>query len=128
MSWDIVLFNTGQKINSVEEVDETLFHPVDFDTALHRYFVNIIHDDTHREIPGEGFSIDYFAQDSPSGAIILNLYGENALYAIIHAAKAENWQIYDTGNGEMIDLDAPWKNGYADFQAYLDRVIEKSAG
>lgn len=30
MSWDIILFNTKQKIDSIEKVDERQFEPVDF--------------------------------------------------------------------------------------------------
>lgn len=29
MSWDIILFNTKQKIDSIEEVDEEQFEPLD---------------------------------------------------------------------------------------------------
>jgi hypothetical protein len=59
----------------------------------------------HREISGIDFKIGCFADDDLTGNNIFNLSGENALYALIHVAKVENWQIFDTGNGEMIDLE-----------------------
>ncbi|MDQ2862493.1 MAG: hypothetical protein M3R50_02375 [Bacteroidota bacterium] len=47
----------------------------------------------------------------------------NALYALIEVAQKQKWQIFDTGLGEMIDLDNPSKNGYQNFQEYLSYVL-----
>lgn len=127
MSWDIVVFSTDQKISSVEGIDESFFRPTNFDTALHKHFSGIVHSGNHREISGIDFMIDYFARDELTGNIIFNLYGENALYALIQVAKVENWQIFDTGNGEMIDLENPEKNGYKAFQQYLQHVKSQSS-
>jgi hypothetical protein len=46
---------------------------------------------------------------------------------MVYLAKKFGWQIFDTGNGQMVDLDDPSKNGYDDFQNYLKQVIKKSA-
>jgi hypothetical protein len=127
MSWDIVVFSTDQKISSVEGIDESFFRPTNFDTALHQHFSAIVHSGNHREISGIDFTIDYFAHDELTSNIIFNLYGENALYALIQVAKVENWQIFDTGNGEMIDLENPEKNGYRAFQLYLQQVKSQSS-
>jgi hypothetical protein len=40
---------------------------------------------------------------------MLSLYGENGIYELIEVAKKHNWQIYDSGTGEMIDLENPEK-------------------
>lgn len=34
--------------------------------------------------------------------------------------------IFDTGNGHMLDLDHPEKNGYQDFQKYLLHILKNS--
>lgn len=47
MSWDIVLFNSRQKIASVEEVEETQLEPTDFGAAFESHFTEIIKDDDH---------------------------------------------------------------------------------
>ena len=39
----------------------------------------------------------------------LSLYGENGLFELIELAKKYGWKIFDTGLGEMIDLDN-WQN------------------
>ena len=123
----MVVFSTDQKISSVEEIDESFFRPTNFDIALQQHFPTITRAGNHREISGIDFTIGYFARDEPRGNIIFNLYGENALHALIQVAKAENWQIFDIGNGEMIDLENPEKNGYIGFQQYLQHVKNQSS-
>ena len=126
MSWDIVIFSTVQKLASVEEVDEHFFRPTNFDQVLQRHFPVVSHPDGHREIYGIDFTIEYDGDDEPGSVTTFHLYGENALYALIHVAKLENWQLFDTGIGAMIDLDHPEKNGYGAFQAYLEHVLKQS--
>ena len=60
MSWDVILFNSKQKINSIEEIDEEMFVPIDFCEVLNNYFDKITQNDNHREIKGKDFSIYYF--------------------------------------------------------------------
>lgn len=126
MSWDIVIFNSKQKINSIEEIDDNLFVPIDFNAILDKHFDNILKDDDHREIKGDDYSINYFTNSEPVSNMLLNLYGENSIFEVIGISKEYGWQIFDTGNGQMIDLDHPEKNGYRDFQNYLNQVLKKS--
>src|SRR4030095_13104299 len=128
MSWDIVIFSSRQKIDSIEEIDEELFVPTDFDAILEKHFNHIIIDADHREIKGENYSINYFANAEPTSNMLFNLYGENSLFELIGVSKKYGWQIFDTGNGQMLDLDHPEKNGYQDFQNYLRHVLNKSDG
>jgi hypothetical protein len=124
MSWDIVIFSSKQKIDSIEEIDEESFEPTDFNAILEKHFDNVIIDGDHREIKGENYAINYFANAEPTGNMLFNLYGENSLFELIRASKKYGWQIFDTGNGQMIDLDHPEKNGYQDFQNYLRHVLK----
>ena len=55
--------------------------------------------------------------------MLINLYGEDALYTLIDLSIKNEWQIFDTGIGEMIDLNNPSKNGYKGFQAYLNQIL-----
>lgn len=125
MSWDIVLFNSRQKITSVEEVDDTQLEPTDFSTAFENHFTEIIKDDNHREIKGKDFIIDYFVDEDKVSNKMLSLYGENGLFELVELAKKHNWQIFDTGNGQMIDLENPSNNGYENFQSYVRHVLGK---
>jgi len=43
---------------------------------------------------------------------------ENGLFELVELAKKENWQIYDTGLDDMINLENPEKNGYENFKHY----------
>lgn len=125
MSWDIVLFHSRQKIKSVEEVDDTQLEPTDFCSAFECHFTEIIKDNDHREIKGKDFAIDYFIDDDKVSNKMVSLYGENGLFELVEIAKKHNWQIFDTGNGQMIDLDNPANNGYENFQNYLLHVLKK---
>lgn len=124
MSWDIFIFNSTQKIESVENIEVECFIPIDFNEILVSYFENIEINDNSRRIISENYSIEYFISSKTEGNLMLSLYGENALFELIRISKIHNWQIFDTGNGEMIDLENPRKNGYENFQIYLQQVIK----
>jgi len=125
MSWDIVLFNSKQRIESVSELDENQLEPTDFDAILENSFDRIKKDDNHREILGTDFTIDFFVHNEPVSNTMLNLYGENGLYELIELAKKHNWQIYDSGIGEMIDLENPEKNGFENHRKYVEQILKR---
>jgi hypothetical protein len=125
MSWDIFIFNSTQKIENVENIDDQYFVPINFTEILEKHFDNIKVDENHRRISGKNFSIEYFISAKTEGNLMFSLYGENALFELIRVSKIHNWQIFDTGNGEMIDLENPTKNGYENFEKYLKEIINK---
>jgi hypothetical protein len=124
MSWDIVLFNSRQKIVSIEEIDDTQLVCTDFCSTLENHFKEIVKDDNHREIKGKNFSIDYFIDDDKVSNKIVSLYGEHGLFELVKLAKQHNWQIFDTGSGQIIDLENPANNGYENFQNYMRKVVD----
>ena len=126
MSWDIVLFNSGKKISAVEDIDESQLIPFDFGAAFKANFKNIRQNGEHYSIDGDGFSIEYFDDGELASNMMLSLYGEAALYPIIDLAIKNNWQIFDTGPGEMIDLRRPSKNGFQKFRAYLNQILKNN--
>jgi hypothetical protein len=126
MSWDIVIFSSRQKISTIEEVDEELLVAIDFNIILEKHFTNIIVSENHGEIKGEGYAIDYFVDTEPVSNKVFSLYGEAALFELVRVAKIYDWQIFDMGNEEMLDLEHPEKNGYSNFQSYLQRVLKNT--
>jgi hypothetical protein len=124
MSWDIVLFNSKQEINSVEELDENLLEPTDFDGILENSFDRIKKDENHREIIGTNFTIDFYVHNELVSNTMLSLYGENGIYELIELAKKHNWQIYDSGIGKMIDLKNPEKNGFENHRKYVEQILK----
>jgi hypothetical protein len=122
MSWDIILFNSTQKIDTIEELDDRQLVPIDFCKILEAHFESIIKNENHREINGEDFAIDYYADDELVSNKLFNLYGERGLYELISLAKLRNWQIFDSGIGCMIDLENPENNGYLNFKNYLSQI------
>ena len=124
MSWDIVLFNSKQKIESVEEVDESHLIDTDFDSAFQSHFENIVVDESAKTIESPDFSIVYYS-DEPASNAIVNLYGENAFYELVILAKKHDWQLFDTSMGQMVDLENPTANGCENFQNYLKQVLSK---
>jgi hypothetical protein len=122
MSWDIVLFNSKQKINSVAELDENQLEPTDFSGILETSFNRINKDENHRKIVGTDFTIDFFADSEHSSNFMVSLYGENGIYALIELAKKYNWQIYDSGIDRMVDLEHPEKNGFKNHRKYVELI------
>jgi len=125
MSWDIVLFNSRQKINTVAELDENRLEPTDFSGILESSFNQIKKVDNHREIIGTDFTIDFFTDKEHSSNFMLQLYGENGLYELIELAKKYNWQIYDSGIDGMIDLENPEKNGFKNHRKYVEQITNR---
>lgn len=125
MSWDVVLFNSTEKITEPAELDENKLVAVSFKQAFEAYFDNIVKDGDHLEIKGDGYTIDYFGDNEPASNTMLSLYGEGAIYPLIDLAIKNNWQIFDTGLGDMINLNNPSVNGYQNFQAYRTHVLNQ---
>lgn len=123
MSWDIVLFNSKQKITSVAELDENQLESTDFSGILETSFDRVSKNDNHREIVGADFTINFFTDDMHSSNFMLSLYGENGIYALIELAKKHNWQIYDSGIDGMIDLEKPETNGFKNYKKYVEQIM-----
>ncbi len=64
MSWDIVLFNSKQKIHSLVELDENQLEPTDFSWVLEKSFDQLKKDGNHREIIGTNFTINFLPTTS----------------------------------------------------------------
>lgn len=50
MSWDIVLFNSRQNIESIKELDENSLELMDFCAAFKEYFEEVISEGSHWKI------------------------------------------------------------------------------
>lgn len=124
MSWDIVLFSSEQNLVSLENLNEDLLKPIDFDEVLKSKFQNIKKTENHNEIIGNDFSIEYFDEEELVSNKMLTIFGENGLFELIRIAKIENWQIYDSGIDKMLNLEKPEENGYFNFNAYLNSIIK----
>ena len=60
MSWDIILFSSEENLVSLENLNEDLLKPIDFDEILKSSFMNIKKKENHNEIIGKDFSIEFF--------------------------------------------------------------------
>lgn len=123
MSWDIILFNSYQKISSVEEIDEKLLIEFDFDFYLKDFFKKINSTNNHNEVIGDGFTIDFF-DDEPSSNKMISLYGEKAFFEIAKFAQKYNLQIYDSGIDRLIDFEELENDGFEHFNNYLNRILK----
>ncbi|MGC4103862.1 hypothetical protein [Ferruginibacter sp.] len=128
MSWDLFVFSSAQKIAAVETIDESQFIPIDFDSLLEAHFSNMIHYEDHKVIENANYRIEYTPDRKLSAYKVLSIFGEEGLFELAAISKKHGWQIYDTGSGEMIDLEHPEKNGYANFKAYRDQVLGQQKG
>ncbi len=123
MSWEIVLFSSEQNLVSLENLNEDLLKPIDFDKVLKSKFVNIKKSENHNEIIGKDFSVEFFDDEELVSNKMLSVYGENGLFELIRIAKEENWQIYDSGIDKMLNLEKPEENGYENFRQFLKNIL-----
>lgn len=123
MSWDVVLFKSKQKIQTVAKIDEKQLIEIDFDKKIELYFLDITKKENYIEIKGANFSIDYYCSP-PKSNTMLQLYGENSIYALIEFSKKYDLQIYDSALDAMIDLDNPSINGYKNHKNYVTHIME----
>ena len=113
-----------ENLVSLENLNEDLLKPIDFDEILKSSFMNIKKKENHNEIIGKDFSIEFFDDEELVSNKMLILHGENGLFEIIKIAKVENWQIYDSGSDKMLNLEKPEENGYENFQKYLNQIFK----
>ncbi len=76
MSWDVVKFNSLQKISSVEELDDTQLVLTNFCSAFENHFKKIAQVNNYREIKGKDFTIDYLVNDDKVSNMMFSLHGE----------------------------------------------------
>jgi hypothetical protein len=126
MSWDIFLFNTNQRVNSIEELKDEELILTNFCKIIEQNFKNIVKENDHREVIGEDFSFRYYEDSELVNNKMLILHGENGLFEIVKIAKSNNWIIFDTGSGELIDLENPSKNGLKEHKSYVKHIMKKN--
>jgi hypothetical protein len=130
MSWDVVVFKLSRKVNRVEEIDETILIDIGTNTVfkkiIEKNFHDVVWDVDWGKIERKDYSIEFSLGDSDGhfSNTIFHLYGENAIYEIVELCKKNNWQAYDTGLGQMLDLDDPKKNGYENHQKYVRQILD----
>jgi hypothetical protein len=124
MSWNIVLFNSKEKINSVAELNENQLKSINFCEILESTFFEIKKNENHREIIGNNFTIEFFFENENSSNFMLSIYGENGIYELIQLAKKYNWQIYDSGIDRIINLENPEQNGFKNYKKYINQVLK----
>jgi hypothetical protein len=124
MSWDIVLFNSKEKIISVAELNENQLKSINFCEILESTFSEIKKDENHREIIGNNFTIEFFSENENSSNFMLSIYGENGIYELIKLAKKHNWQIYDSGTDRIINLELPEQNGFESYRRYINKILK----
>jgi hypothetical protein len=72
MSWDIVLFNSKQIINTITELNKNLLEPTDFSGILENSFDRIKKDNNHREIIGINFTIEFLRTKNIQAILCFN--------------------------------------------------------
>ena len=129
MSWDVIVFNLSRKVASAEEIDETILVNIGTSTDVKRIIEksckDVVWDGNWGKIERKDYSIEFSLSDNdePFSNTMFHLYGEDAIYCIIELCKKNNWQAFDTGLDQMLDLDNPEKNGYHNYQNYLQQVL-----
>lgn len=90
MSWDVVLFNSIEKITDIESLDDSKLIPFNFEQAFENYFTEIKKANDAWQVNRNGFTIVHYPSNEAVTNCLINLYGENAIYAIAHLAQINN--------------------------------------
>lgn len=131
MSWDVVVFNLKRKVDTVEEIDESVLVDIgtyaDFEAILKRRFPML----TNKE----GWlraDLDTCSLETSLGELnetfsntTFHLHGEHAVYELIELCKAHGWQAFDTALGQMLDLEHPETNGYTEHRRNVDHIMNE---
>jgi len=132
MSWDIVIFNLKKKVSTVEEINEDILIPIatnkEFRQLLTENFPDIKWDDNCGIIERENIYIETYLGDDDehfSNTMFFLRRSETSLFPLIDLCKKYGWQLFDTGLGQMIDLDNPGNNGYDNYKKYLDQIMKR---
>jgi len=131
MSWDVMIFNLNRKVESVDEIDDSVLVDIgtmtDFKKLMTDNFPDVTWNNDSGKIERKDFSIEFSLGDSdePFSNTVFHLYGENAIYAVIELCRKMNWQLFDTGLEQMLDLDNPETNGYKNHQAYVRQILNE---
>ena len=130
MSWDVVVFNLNKRVESVDDIKEDVLMdigtPTEFKKILQEHFGSVVWEDTRGKIETPEYALELSISDDNEtfSNTIFHLYGEKAIYALIDLCNENHWQAFDTGLGQMLDLDHPEKNGYKNFQEYLAFILK----
>jgi hypothetical protein len=122
MSWDVILFSSKEKIESIAGFDENILLPIDFNSIFRSFFEVIKTKGSHSEIVDKDFSIDFYVHDSNVSNILISIYGEKGYFKIIEFSKTYNLQVFDTSLNDFVDIENPDKNGFSKFQNYLNKI------
>ncbi|AEE48118.1 hypothetical protein [Haliscomenobacter hydrossis] len=132
MSWDVIVFNLNKKVENADEINDSVLSAIgtnrEFKALIEKRYNPIKWEGNWGIISGINFSIEFGLNDNLEETLshqVFHLYGENAIYEIIDFCRTHNWQAFDTGIEQMLDLEKPEKNGYANFRNYLDYVVKK---
>jgi hypothetical protein len=123
MSWDIVLFNLSNRVQSVEEISDQMLVNIGsgmyFKQLITEFFPDAICKDDWCAIEFQRCSIQFsFGKlDEYFSSKLIHLYGERAIYPILDLCRKFGWQIFDTGSGKMIDIKHPETNGFKEFES-----------
>ncbi len=125
MSWDVMIFNSTEKIDSLEDINEDKLEDFDFCAVFRKHFKNIKEENNLIEIKDNDYSISCFTDDKPVNHKLISIIGERGLYEVVELCKRYKLQIFDTELGEMIDLNNPERNGYKNFKDFVQHIINK---
>ena len=128
MSWDVFVFNSKQKIETVEDLDESLLVDIgtwqEFKRLIENQFSNAVFDGNWCTIGGKDFSLETSLgpPDEKVDNTIFHLHGNEAIYPLMALCQNNNWQAFDNSLEDMLNLDKPEQNGYSKFAAYLAQI------
>lgn len=120
-----MIFNSTEKIESLEEVNEDTLKEFDFCSVFKNYFKDVKEENNLIEIKGKDFSISCFTDEKPVDHKLISIIGERGLFEVVELCKKYSWQIFDTELGEMIDLNNPQRNGYRNFKDFVEQITKE---
>jgi hypothetical protein len=135
MSWDVLILNADGTPRSLAEIPEDwqLRTMGDIETA--RAMINGTlpgvdwTDPAWGHFLGDGYSIEFnYPSAGEVDSFMLHVRGGgDPVSAIVRLCKRNGWAALDTSAGDFMDLDAPSREGWIQFQAFRDRVLGRGS-
>ena len=132
MSWDVIIINVPEDIETVSELTDDSTAPLGSKNYVLSAISNVfphanVADPTWVVVDGESYSIEFsVGHQDEIEFLMLHVRGDaNAIDAIECLCKLTGWHAFDTAMGDFIDFGANRDKGFRRWQQYRDLIKNK---
>lgn len=135
MSWDVMAFKLEAEVRSLDALDDSKMRSMG-STGETRANISAClpgvdwSDPTWGIYDGNGFSFEFnVGADQPemNNFMVHVRGGGDAVSDLLKFSVPNGWSLFDCSTSEFIDPKSPSSEGWKEFQAFRDKVVETAA-